>query len=102
MRQGSRSYFLKVVADHPELYVGFARRCTDMLPFTLEGLGLLMNVRELSVTPKGRLLLGAGVRKTVSGTDESVACQRVASYLGKEFARTGDRATIYATLGVRP
>lgn len=102
LRDGSRSYFLKVVAEHPELQVGLAQRCTNMLPFALEGFGLLMNVQELSVTSDGRLLLGNGVRKTVSGTEESIACQRVASYLGREFARAGDRGTIYATLGLRP
>ncbi|WP_253075758.1 three component ABC system middle component [Bradyrhizobium sp. 195] len=40
LQRANRSYFLKVVADHPELLVGFGKRCTDVLPFTLEGLGL--------------------------------------------------------------
>ena len=103
LQHGNRSYFLKVVADHPELQVGFGRRCTDVLPFTLEALGLLMHVGTLTVQPDGCLLsYSDGVRKTISGTSETVACQRVATFLGKEFARIGDRATIYTTLGVRP
>jgi len=103
IRAGHKSYFLKIVADHPELLVDFGRRCTDVLPFTLEALGVLMHVGALSTTSKGGLVPHwDGVRKTVSGSDESVACQRAASFLGKHFARIGDRATIYSTLGVRP
>ncbi|MDW6024871.1 three component ABC system middle component [Mesorhizobium sp. BAC0120] len=103
LQRGNRSYFLKVVADHPELLVGFCKRCTDVLPFTFEALGLLMHLDTLVVSPDGRLLPGrAGVRKTISGSDESKACQRVAAFLGKEFAQIADRGTIYTTLGIRP
>ncbi|MCF6122066.1 hypothetical protein EN904_26915 [Mesorhizobium sp. M7A.F.Ca.CA.001.07.2.1] len=103
LQRGNRGYFLKVVAEHPELQVGFDRRCTDILPFTFEALGLLMHVDALAVQPDGRLLSKPkGVRKTINGTPESIACQRVAAFLGKEFARIGDRGTIYTTLGIRP
>lgn len=102
LQRRNRSYFLKILAEHPELQVGLGRRCTDILPFTFEGLGLLMHLDTLSVQPDGRLLPGDGVRRTVGGTKESVACQRVAAFLGREFARIEDRGTIYATLGVRP
>lgn len=102
LQQGNRSYLLKIVAEHPELQVGFPRRCTDVLPFTFEGLGLLMHFNTITVRPDGRLLPGGGVRKSISGTPETIACQRVAAFLGKEFARIGDRGTIYTTFGVRP
>jgi hypothetical protein len=103
LQRANRSYLLKTVADHPELLVDFSRRCTDVLPFTLEALGLLMHFGALAVSADGRLIPDAtGVRKTISGSDESKACQRVAAFLGKEFARIADRGTIYATLGVRP
>lgn len=103
LKAGNRSYLLKVVAEHPELLIGFAGRCTDTLPFTLEGLGVLMQVGALSVNEDGRLLPGpARVVATVSGSDETKACQRVSAYLGKQFALIGDRGTIYTTLGIRP
>ncbi|MER9030814.1 three component ABC system middle component [Mesorhizobium sp. M0674] len=103
LQSGNRSYFLKVVAEHPELQVGFGRRCTDVLPFTFEALGLLMHFEAMAVQSDGSLLpKPKGVRKTISGTPESIACQRVATLLGKEFARVGDRGTIYTTLGIRP
>jgi hypothetical protein len=103
IRKGNRSYFLKIVAEHPEMQVNFARRCSDVFPFTLEALGMLMHIDVLVISPEGRLLTGPGaVRKAVSGRPETVETQRAAAYLGKEFARIGDRATIYTTLGIRP
>ncbi|MFC3698326.1 three component ABC system middle component, partial [Sphingobium xenophagum] len=61
-------------ADHPATGVLFPRRST---------------------TPDG-------LRKSVTGTAETVSCQRVARFVGKEFARVGDRSTLYMTMGVRP
>jgi hypothetical protein len=85
------------------MLVGFPRRTTDMLPFTLEALGFLMQLDMFEVSPYGRLLTNAaGLRKTFTGTAETVEAQRVARFLGREFARIGDRSTIYMTLGVRP
>lgn len=101
--QGNRSYFLKVVSNHPQLLVNFPRRATDLLPFTFEALGLLMQLAAFEVGSSGSLkAVPKGVRKSVTGTPESIACQRIARFLGKEFARVADRATIYTTLGVRP
>ncbi|CDZ48121.1 three component ABC system middle component [Neorhizobium galegae] len=103
LQAGSRSYLLKVIAEHPELLVGFSDRCADVLPFTFEGLGLLMHVGALTVTTEGFLVPGdSRVVKSVNGSEESKACQRVAAYLGKQFALIGDRGTIYTTLGIRP
>jgi len=103
LSKGNRSYFLKIISDHPQLLVNFGRRATDLLPFTLEALGLMMQLGAFEVRSGGRLkALPEHVRKSVTGTPESVACQRVGRFLGKEFARVADRATIYTTLGVRP
>jgi hypothetical protein len=103
-QKGIRTYFMKVVAEHPELQIGLDTRCADLLPFTFEALGLLMNVEVLSVSSDGQLLVSsAGVQKTLYGrTEETIACQRVAAYLGREFARIADRGTVYSTLGIRP
>ncbi len=102
LRAKKKSYFLKIVAEHPELQIGFARRCTDILPFTFEGLGLLMQSGVLGVDASGCLQISPGIRKKLSGTEESIECQRAAAFLGKAFARIGDRSTVYATMGVRP
>jgi hypothetical protein len=103
LQRGSRSYFLKAVSSHPELLVNFGPRANALLPFTFEALGFLMQFGAFSVDDSGRLKSVPGiVRKSLTGTDESMACQRIARFLGKEFARAGDRSTIYTTLGVRP
>ena len=98
-----RSYLLKTIQRNQQVMVGFPTRVTQMLPFALEGLGLLMERGCITVSDDGRLqTVNDTVRKTVSGTDETVSCQRVARIVGKEFARIADRATVYTTFGIRP
>lgn len=99
----SRSYFLKTVAENPQMLIGFAERARSLLPYTLEGFGFVMQHNSFEVTEVGRLQTAdRGIRKKVDGTKESVDCQRVARIVGKNFARINDRVTIYTTLGVRP
>jgi hypothetical protein len=58
---------------------------------------------SFAVSPGGRLkTVPDRVRKSVTGTSESISCQRVARIIGKEFARIADRVTVYTTFGVRP
>ena len=98
-----RSYLLKTVEKNPQLLIGFADRASDLMPFALEAFGLLMERECFVVSQDGRMKTVSGrVRKSVTGTDESVSCQRVARIIGKEFARIADRVTIYTTFGVRP
>ncbi|MBA4806215.1 three component ABC system middle component [Brevundimonas sp.] len=103
LAQANRSYFLKIVAANPQMLVDFSKRTTDLLPFAFEALGFLMHLGVISVSEDGRLTTTPeGVKKTIDGTPETVSCQRVARFLGREFARIGDRATVYSTLGIRP
>lgn len=103
LQAGNRSYLLKLVATHPELLVGFARRAHDLLPYGFEALGFLMQMGLFTVGAQGRLkAVPNGMRKSFIGTAETVSCQRVARFVGKEFARVGDRSTLYMTMGVRP
>lgn len=101
--ENSRRYLLKTVEMNPQLLVSFANRTSDMLPFTLEAFGVLMERGCFIVSQDGRIkTLPNRVRKSVTGTDESVSCQRVARIVGKEFARIADRATVYTSFGIRP
>jgi hypothetical protein len=103
LSENSRGYLLKAIEKNPRILVGFAKRAKDLLPFALEALGFLMERGCFIVTEDGRLrTVDKKVRKKATGTDESIACQRVARFIGKEFARIGDRHTIYTSLGVRP
>lgn len=98
-----RSYLLKTAEKNQQLMVGFPDRVTQVLPYTFEGFGLLMERGCITVSVEGRIQTVADkVRKTVSGTYETVSCQKVARIVGKEFARIADRATIYTTFGIRP
>lgn len=103
LSNNARTYFLKTIGDNPQVRVGFAERTRYLLPYTLEGLGLTMQYNSFKVADTGRLrLLTKGIRKKVDGTKESIECQRVARIVGKNFAKIGDRVTIYTTLGIRP
>lgn len=99
----SRSYLLKVIEKNPQVQVGFSERTIAMLPYTFEGFSLLMERGCISVRDDGRFqTIPNKVRRSVTGSDETKSCQRVARIIGKEFARIADRATVYTTFGVRP
>ncbi len=98
-----RSYLLKTMEKNQQIMIGFADRVSQMLPYAFEGFGLLMERGCLVIADGGRIQTVPGkVRKTVSGTAETISCQKVARIVGREFARIGDRATVYTTFGIRP
>lgn len=98
-----RSYLLKTTEKNQQMVVGFADRVTHMLPYAFEGFGLLMERGCIAIADDGRIqTVPNRVRKTVSGTDETVSSQKVARIVGREFARIADRVTVYATFGIRP
>jgi len=98
-----RSYLLKTMEKNQQIMVGFADRATQMLPYVFEGFGLLMERGCITIADDGRIqTVPDKVRKTISGTDESVSCQKVARIVGREFARIADRVTVYTTFGIRP
>lgn len=102
---GSRSYLLRIAEKNPQIQLGFAERATAMLPYALEGFGLLMERGCIAIGEDGRIhTVAQTARKTVdtTGTTETISCQRVARFVGKEFARIGDRVTVYTTFGIRP
>lgn len=98
-----RSYLLRTTEKNQQVMVGFPNRVTQMLPYAFEGFGLLMERGCITVVDDGRIqTVPKKVRKTTDGTDETVACQKVARIIGKEFARMADRVTVYTTFGIRP
>ena len=103
LSHASRSYLLKTIEKNPQMLVGFGQRTRDLLPFTFEALGFLMQVGCFKVSGTGTLQTNPdGVRKSVVGTPESKACQKVARLVGREFAKISDRVTIYTSFGIRP
>lgn len=98
-----RSYLLRTVEKNQQIMVGFADRVTQMMPYAFEGFGLLMERGCTTVADDGRIqTVPKKVRKAVDGTAETVACQKAARIVGREFARIADRATVYTTFGIRP
>lgn len=100
-----RSYLLKTTEENQQVMVGFPNRVTQMLPYALEGFGVLMERGCVAITGDGRVrTIPRKVRKAIdeTATSETVACQRVARIIGREFARIADRVTIYTTFGIRP
>jgi hypothetical protein len=98
-----RRYLLKTTESNQQVMVGFPGRVTQMLPFALEGFGLLMEMGCIAIADDGRIqTVPDKVRKSVKGTDETVSCQKVARIVGREFARIADRVTVYTTFGIRP
>jgi hypothetical protein len=103
LNRHARSYFLKVLTENPQLNIGFAQRATTLLPYSLEALGFAMHVGCFIASDTGRLqTLPRSVSSSVSGSDETIACQKAARLVGRQFAEISDRATIYTALGVRP
>lgn len=101
--ENHRSYFIKTIENHPEVLVGLAKRAHNLLPFSLEALGLAMQLGCFTVSETGRLkTVTKAVRVKMEGTVESIECQKAAQVIGKHFGRLTDRVTIYTTLGIRP
>jgi hypothetical protein len=98
-----RSYLLKTTEKNQQVMVGFPDRAAQMLPYAFEGFGLLMERGCIVVADDGRIqTVPKKVLKTLKGTQETISCQKVARIVGREFARIADRATVYATFGIRP
>ena len=102
INHGKLSYLIKITEDNPHILVGFPGRTRSLLPYTLEGLGFIMQRGSFTVGLVGRLrTVPRCVKGSITGTEESRACQSAARALGKKFA-TVDRVTIYTTFGIRP
>ena len=102
-KAGVRSYFTKILEDHPEIRVDFAERTKDLFPYAMEAFAYLAHCGAIQIDEAGGISLVQGrVRRTVSGTQDSQDCQTVARSLGRKFAQLGDRVTVYTSLGIRP
>jgi hypothetical protein len=103
IKDGSRSYFTKILQDHPEIRVDLARRASGLFPYTMEAFTYLTSCEAIDVDEFGCISLKReSVRKLVTGSQDTRDCQTVARSLGRKLALINDKATIYTTLGIRP
>ncbi|MEW6670102.1 MAG: three component ABC system middle component [Thermodesulfobacteriota bacterium] len=98
-----KTYFIKILQEHPEIRVDLARRARDLFPYTMEAFAYLMSCGVIVVDESGCIALKENtVRKSISGSQDTKDCQIVARLLGRKLALINDRITIYTMLGVRP
>jgi hypothetical protein len=103
LKEANRSYLSNILEEHPEIRVDLAQRARGLLPYTMEAFGYLMACGAITVYDSGSIgLTEIGVRKSISGSQDTKDCQTVARSLGKKLALLNDRVTIYTTLGIRP
>jgi len=97
------AYLTTILQRHPEIRVDLARRARSLVPYTLEAFGFLMSCGVIQVDEFGCIAIRDNtVRKAINGTQDSKDCQTVARSLGKKLALINDKATVYASLGIRP
>lgn len=103
IKEGNRSYFTRILQDHPEIRVDLARRARGLFPYTMEAFAYLASCGAIDVDNSGCVSLrGNTVRKSIAGSQDTKDCQTVARSLGKKLALINDSATIYTSLGIRP
>lgn len=103
LRAAPRTYFTKILQEHPEIRVGFAQRTRGLFIYTMEAYAYLMAYGAIAVDDSGGITLNDKiVRKSVKGSQDTKDCQAVARLLGRKLAQVNDRVTIYTMLGIRP
>jgi hypothetical protein len=103
LKAGTRSYFTKILEDHPEIRVDFAERTRGLFPYAMEAFAYLAHCGATEIDKSGSISIVRGqVRQSITGTQDSKDCQTVARSLGRKFAQLGDRVTVYTSLGIRP
>lgn len=102
-KAGTRSYFTKILEDHPEIRIDLAERTKGLFPYAMEAFAYLANSGAIEIEKTGAISLVNGkVRQAISGTQDTKDCQTVARSLGRKFAQIGDRVTVFTSLGIRP
>lgn len=103
IKQSKRSFFTKIVQEHPEIRVDLARRAIGLFPYTMEGFAYLMNTNTIHITENGSIdIIKNKIRKLNFGTQDTKDCLNVSRSLGKKLGLINDRVTIYTILGIKP
>lgn len=93
------------VQKHPELFIGFAQRTSDLVEITNEAVELLLQSELIQLTNEAGLQVNRTIKamsKTKFVDDEIKECISKSEHVGKWFAIVGSTETIYISLGVRP
>lgn len=99
----SKTSLSRWVAENATLSAGFPARATHLLPHVREGLRFGLRHDVFHLTKQGAALYCENAPKTSRRSPgDLVPVIRGAGMLGRIFARTGDAATVFAALRVRP
>jgi hypothetical protein len=99
----SRTSLPKWAADQIVLTVGFPARAQHLAPYVREALRFGLREQMFNLTLQGTALQCTALPKTTKNSPGDLApIVRAAGMLGRMFARTGDAATVFAALRIRP
>jgi ABC-3C biological conflict system middle component len=99
----SRSKMHVWIRENAIVRIGFARRASELVPYTREALVFGMVHNSLKLGPEGAIGAGdAGDSYSPATHTEARSCLNGATLVGKLFAAAGDAGTILVAWGVRP
>lgn len=99
----NRTYFLKNITNNPLIISGLDRRVRDLNLFTIESIKFLLHINAINIDQEGKIRANRIKLKRMEFFGQShQKIIKVASYLGKQFAKVNDRSTIYISLGIKP
>ena len=104
MPQRSSTYFHHWVDENEFLFIDFAYRVRELVPFSKESLMFLLSHNAAKIDDNGKIEI-VDYRKKVPGGDFAEEVQSIykkADLLGKWFRLTGNEQTIYMFLKIRP
>lgn len=104
MPQRSSTYFHSWVDENEHLFVDFARRVKELIPYTNESILFLLQYNAAKINDDGNIEIISYTRRTPSGdySNEVKTIYKKAELLGKWFRLTGNEQTIYMFLKIRP
>jgi len=104
MPMSSRTYFHSWVEENEHLFIGFAQRTRQMIPFTRESMSFLMLQKTMTIEDDGVISVPKYRKVVPTGefTEEINEIYKKAELLGKWLRLTGNPQTIFMFLKIRP
>lgn len=99
MPRTTRSHFYNWIQENEFLFIDFAERTKELLPFSKETIIFLLQNNVINITDNGCIEIISKPQKT---KEELSDIFNKAKLLGKLFYLTGNEDTIYMFLKIRP
>lgn len=104
MPQRSSTYFHHWVDENEHLFIDFAERVKELLPYTKESIMFLLLHNAVKISDNGEIEVNKFSKKLPVGesNEEIRTIYKKAELLGKWLRLTGNEQTIYMFLKIRP